>query len=269
MKDDYEYAEIIDNSDTDEEKINITTDIKPKKKRVIKPKNVLKKCYNEHDNVYEIGVDEVGRGPLFGRVYTAAVILPKDDTFDCSMVKDSKKFTSKKKILQAAQYIKDHALAWIVSFEDEKKIDEINILQATQLSMHSSILDIRKKFNNMQNEFGKKEMTDYSYSLLIDGNYFKPITYLNKITNKIETIPYVTIEGGDDKYASIAAASILAKVERDKYIEELCVGNPNLIEHYSIDSNKGYGAKKHIEGIKEHGITIWHRRSFGICKNYI
>ena len=81
MKHDYEYAEIIDNSDTDEEKINITTDIKPKKKRVIKPKNVLKKCYNEDDNVYEIGVDEVGRGPLFGRVYTAAVILPKDDTF--------------------------------------------------------------------------------------------------------------------------------------------------------------------------------------------
>jgi ribonuclease HII len=60
----------------------------------------------------------------------------------------------------------------------------------------------------------------------------------------------------------------LAKVERDKYIEDLCLNNPNLAEHYGIDSNKGYGAKRHIDGIKEHGITIWHRRSFGICKSF-
>jgi ribonuclease HII len=105
--------------------------------------------------------------------------------------------------------------------------------------------------------------------LLIDGNYFNPITFLNKKTNKIEAIPYITIEGGDNKYSSIAAASILAKVERDKYIEELCEQNPTLAEYYGIDSNKGYGAKKHLDGIKEHGISIWHRRSFGICKNYV
>jgi ribonuclease HII len=105
--------------------------------------------------------------------------------------------------------------------------------------------------------------------LLIDGNYFKPVTYLNKATNRIETIPHVTIEGGDNKYAAIAAASILAKVERDRYIEELCEQNPTLSEHYGIDSNKGYGAKRHLDGIKEHGITIWHRRSFGTCKNYV
>ena len=82
-------------------------------------------------------------------------------------------------------------------------------------------------------------------------------------------IPYLTVEGGDNKYASIAAASILAKVERDKYIEELCKENPELAEHYGIDSNKGYGAKRHIDGIKEHGITIWHRRTFAPCKNYV
>ena len=86
---------------------------------------------------------------------------------------------------------------------------------------------------------------------------------------QIESIPYITVEGGDNKYASIAAASILAKVERDKYIDDLCRENPELSEHYSIGSNKGYGAKKHIDGIKEHGITIWHRRSFAPCKNYI
>ena len=244
-----------------------TKKIKTVKTRV--PQQILKKCYNEDDTVYEIGVDEVGRGPMFGRVYTAAVILPKDDSFDCSMVKDSKKFSSKKKIEEASKYVKENALAWYISFEDEKKIDEINILQATQLSMHNSILEVKKYMNkNLKEQENKEENKDYKLSLLIDGNYFKPITYLNKKTNKIEAIPYVTVEGGDNKYASIAAASILAKVERDKYINELCEENPTLAEHYSIDSNKGYGAKKHLDGIKEHGITIWHRRSFGICKNF-
>jgi ribonuclease HII len=182
------------------------------------------------------------------------------------MVKDSKKFHSKKKIEEASQYVKDNALAWYISFEDEKKIDEINILQATQLSMHNSILEVRKQLNQKLNE---KEGKEYSYNLLIDGNYFNPVTYLDKKTNKIKSIPHVTVQGGDNKYASIAAASILAKVERDKYIHELCEQNPTLCEYYGIDSNKGYGAKKHMDGIKEHGITIWHRRSFGICKNYI
>jgi ribonuclease HII len=209
-------------------------------------------------------VDEVGRGPLFGRVYTAAVILPKDGSFDCSMVKDSKKFHSKKKIDEAADYVKKNALAWYISFEDEKKIDEINILQATQTSMHDSILEVIKQYNKKM----PADNSGMSYSLLIDGNYFKPITYLNKKTNRIEAIPHTTVEGGDNKYASIAAASILAKVERDKYITELCEQNPTLSEYYGIDSNKGYGAKRHLDGIKAHGITIWHRRSFGICKNY-
>jgi ribonuclease HII len=209
-------------------------------------------------------VDEVGRGPLFGRVYTAAVILPKDGSFDCSMVKDSKKFHSKKKIDEAADYVKKNALAWYISFEDEKTIDEINILQATQTSMHDSILEVIKQYNKKM----PADNSAMSYSLLIDGNYFKPITYLNKKTNRIEAIPHTTVEGGDNKYASIAAASILAKVERDRYITELCEQNPTLSEYYGIDSNKGYGAKRHLDGIKAHGITIWHRRSFGICKNY-
>ena len=261
MKTDYECATIIGDSDSSDEEYVLI----PKKKRITKPQVVLKKCHNEAENVYEIGVDEVGRGPMFGRVYTAAVILPKDDSFDCSMVKDSKKFHSKKKIEEAAQYVKDHALAWYISFEDEKKIDEINILQATQLSMHNSINEIRKAANLILKADGK----EYSYSLLIDGNYFNPITIVNKKTNKIEVIPYTTIEGGDNKYASIAAASILAKVERDKYIDDLCKQNPTLCEHYGIDSNKGYGSKRHMDGIKEHGITIWHRRTFGICKNYV
>jgi len=239
----------------------------PKKsKRVIKKQQLLQKCLHPENNIIEIGVDEAGRGPLFSRVYTAAVILPKDDSFDHSKVKDSKKFTSKKKIEEVAEYIKANALAWYVSFEDEKVIDEINILQATQKSMHTSILEVRKQY--IQKEKENILLKNNHFHLLIDGNYFNPITYINKTTNKLETIPFNTIEGGDNKYTSIAAASILAKVERDKYIEHLCILYPELSEKYGIDSNKGYGAKRHIEGIKEHGITIWHRKTFGICKNY-
>jgi ribonuclease HII len=229
----------------------------------------LLKYYNEDDNTFEIGVDEAGRGPLFGRVYTAAVILPKDDSFDFSKMKDSKKFHSKKTIEKVANYIKENALAWYVSYESEKVIDEINILQATQKSFTTSILEIRKNVKKDMSAKNKIEDVDFKFHVLVDGNYFNPIVYKNNITNKMTNLNHVCIEGGDNKYCSIAAASILAKVERDKYIEELCIENPELIEKYAIDSNKGYGAKKHIDGIIEHGITIWHRRTFGICKKYV
>jgi ribonuclease HII len=235
----------------------------PKKRKLQQP---LKHFYNEDKNIFEIGVDEAGRGPLFGRVYSAAVILPKDDSFDHNRIKDSKKFTSKKKIEEVANYIKANALAWYVSFEDEKVIDDINILQATQKSMHTCILEVKKQFTKKLEEENK---IDYKIHLLIDGNYFNPITILNKKTSKLETIPFDCIEGGDNKYTAIGAASILAKVERDKYIDELCILYPGLAEKYGIDSNKGYGAKKHIDGIKQHGITIWHRRTFGICKQFV
>lgn len=78
----------------------------------------------------------------------------------------------------------------------------------------------------------------------------------------------LTIEGGDNKYTSIAAASILAKVARDEYIQELCKENPELNEKYDIENNKGYGTKKHLDGIMKFGITEWHRKTFGICKQF-
>jgi ribonuclease HII len=227
---------------------------KPKKVRV--KQQPLNKYYSEDENIVEIGVDEVGRGPLFGRVYTAAVILPKDDSFDHSKMKDSKKFHSKQKILEAAEYIKQNAIAWSVGYESEITIDEINILQATQQAMHSAI---NKCIDQQQSKQVK---------LLVDGNYFKPIVKYNPVRKMLEQVDYVCVEGGDNKYTAIAAASIIAKVARDTYIEELCSANPELIEKYGIDSNKGYGAKKHMDGIKEHGITIWHRRSFGPCKDF-
>ena len=131
--------------------------------------------------------------------------------------------------------------------------------------MHNSIFEVIKKSDNILIKQKNEENIDYSYSLLIDGNYFNPVTSFNKTTNQIETIPHVTIEGGDNKYASIAAASILAKVERDNYIADLCKNNPELADHYGIDTNQGYGTKKHMDGIKQYGITIWHRKSFAPC----
>jgi ribonuclease HII len=277
-KNDWVSAVIIED---DEEEIKNTADVelenvkKVEKKKPIKKANIttkdclLQKFYNEDIETMEIGADEAGRGPMFGRVYSGAVILPKDDSFDHYKMKDSKKFTSKnpKKIREVAEYIKENAIAWAVEYEDESVIDQINILQATQSAMHKAIKNVLKQVSNnpdLNANFDYKNVL-----LLIDGNYFKPLTISNKNTNKLESIKYEMIEQGDNTYTSIAAASILAKVERDKYIEELCSENPELAEHYGIDSNKGYGSRKHMDGIKQHGITKWHRRTFGICKEYV
>jgi len=232
-----------------------------KKKRIATPP--LKPYYSD-DSTYEIGVDEVGRGPLFGRVYTASAILPKDDSFDHSQMKDSKKFHSKKKMTDVSEYIKANAISWSISYEDEKVVDDINILQATQQSMHKCIIETVKKMNGLHPTLSFTN----DIKLLVDGNYFKPCVIYNSSKKQLEQLPFVCIEGGDNKYSAIAAASILAKVARDEYIEELCDAHPYLVERYSLDSNKGYGAKKHLDGIKTHGITVWHRKTFGICKGY-
>ena len=217
----------------------------------------LQPYFSQDSSTYEIGVDEVGRGPLFGRVYTSAVVLPKDDTvFHHHLMKDSKRFHSKKKIEAVAEYIRANAIAFSVSYEEADVVDTINILQATQKSMHESI---KATLGQLPNQ---------NVQLLIDGNYFKPYSTFNKSRGMFEPVPHVCVVGGDNKYTAIAAASILAKVARDEYIAGLCLQNPELDERYGIASNKGYGAKRHLDGIKTHGITQWHRRSFGICKSY-
>jgi len=237
----------------------------PKQKAEPKQKPSLIKFYDENTSLFEISTDEVGRGPLFGRVYAAAVILPKDDSFQHFMMKDSKKFTSDKKIQEASDYIKNNAIAWSIHFEDEKTIDNINILQASQQAMHKCIREIMQKMTKKCEE--NDEMKP-QFKILVDGNYFNPVVLFNKQTQKLEPVDHICIQGGDNKYSSIAAASILAKVERDDYIKELCIQYPYLSERYSIHSNKGYGAKVHIDGIKQHGITEWHRKTFGICSTF-
>lgn len=211
----------------------------------------LQPFYN-YNNKYEIGIDEAGRGPMFGRVYAAAAILPCVDEFNHDLMKDSKKFTSKKKITECSNYIKENAVAFSVQYKDPDIIDKINIREATLMCMQNAITDILNKIN-----------TYNDVTLLVDGNDFKPYMYFD---TSYKNIPHVTIKGGDNLYTSIAAASILAKVARDEYINDICEKHPTLIEHYDIQSNKGYGTKKHIEGIKTHGITSMHRKSYGICK---
>ena len=255
-------------------------------KKATKEKIIPLPFYDESHTIIEIGVDEAGRGPMFGRVYAGAVVWSKNITQNSiqNLIKDSKLFSKSKKgrqeLNQAYQYIKDHSIAYAVAYEDEKVIDKINILQATQSAMCKAIKSVLgqisyNSLNSFEKDIGKqlkesitlqikpKEVA-FKYDnvlLLIDGNYFKPSMLLNPTS----CIPlrHVTIEGGDNKYMSIAAASILAKVERDKYICELCIMYPMLNERYDLDSNKGYGSKKHMEGINAFGITQWHRRTFG------
>jgi len=224
------------------------------------PPNILSTRYSDDPEITEIGIDEVGRGPLFGRVYVTGVILPKqgDSEFDHSMMKDSKKFTSHARLEAAYDHVIAHCIDHEVCYEDEDVIDSINILQATQKAMHACA----------QALIDRNGLEPAKTVLLIDGNYFKPHNRFDAETGKWMCYDHVCIKGGDNIYTCIAAASIVAKVERDRYIAELCHDNPDLDEKYSLASNKGYGAKKHLDGISAHGITKWHRKTFGICKGF-
>lgn len=200
------------------------------------------KLFHIDDRTLEMGVDEAGRGPLWGRVYAAAVIW--DPSVTSSLIKDSKKFKNHKDRLIAYDFVKEHCLSYGVGYAEPDEIDEVNILQATMNAMHRAI----------------KNCYVEPQHILVDGTHFR--MYEN---DEDEVIDYTTVTGGDDTYYSIAAASIIAKVERDLYIEQICDQDTNL-DLYDLRSNKGYGAKKHLEAIEHWGVTPYHRRSFGLCK---
>jgi ribonuclease HII len=217
------------------------------------------------ENDYEICIDEVGRGCLFGRTYIACVVLPKSKQFDGKNIKDSKKFSSKKKIKDVSDYIKENALLWHIEYVESNIIDEINILQAVMRGMHECIRNTLLKIKEMetkipQNGEHKKIMA------IVDGNYFNPYMTFDENKQHLIELPSITIEQGDAKYMGIAAASILAKVARDEYIIDLCKEYPVLSNYYGLEKNMGYGTKMHMEGIQKYGITKMHRRTFGICK---
>ena len=181
------------------------------------------------ENLIEAGVDEAGRGCLAGSVVAAAVILPKN--YQNEYLRDSKKL-NKKQRLALEEIIKKDALYYAISEVSPQKIDEINILQASFLAMHLAIEQLAVK-----PEF-----------LLIDGNRFKPFP----------KIKHQCVVKGDDKYLSIAAASVLAKTHRDRLMEHLAKDFPN----YLWQRNMGYPTKFHYQAIQDFGITDWHRRSF-------
>lgn len=235
----------------------------PRKTRVKKETPLLERFYTDNDELYEISMDEAGRGCMFGRVYIASVVLPKNpELFSGVNIKDSKKFSSKTKLREAAEYIKQNALVWHIEYADANEIDDKNILMCVMEGMHKCIRNSITKVNEVTNI----QHNTSKFMAIVDGNYFKPYCHFDSSTNDYQQIPYVTVEQGDGKYMAIAAASILAKTARDDYVLEMCEKYPILSEKYGLDKNVGYGTKAHMSGIKEHGITQWHRRSFGCCK---
>ncbi|WP_058307832.1 ribonuclease HII [Gracilibacillus massiliensis] len=179
------------------------------------------------DLTHIVGVDEVGRGPLAGPVVAAAVILPNN--FKLLGINDSKKLSKKKRELYS-QYITTHALDYSIGVVDAAEIDQINILQASKKAMYQAINGL--------------EQIDY---VLIDA------VKLEKLS-----VPSDAIIKGDQKSISIAAASIVAKVTRDKMMENIHEEYPS----YAFNKNSGYGTKDHLKAIEDNGLTSYHRRSF-------
>ena len=177
----------------------------------------------------EAGLDEAGRGCLAGPVVAAAVILPEH--YDLPGLNDSKKLSPAKREALRTE-IERQAMAWAVAMIDNRKIDEINIFRASYAAMHNAI----------------RKLPDPPAFLLVDGKFFIPY----------QNIPWQCIIKGDGKYASIAAASILAKTHRDEYMIRLHKKYPV----YHWDKNKGYPTKAHRQAIREYGITPYHRRTF-------
>lgn len=214
------------------------------------------------EDVYEIGIDECGRGPMFGRLYAAAVVLPYDsesdksesDSFAHHLMRDSKKIASRARRAEIAQYIRDACVSYSIQYVEHETIDRVNVLQANMQAMHACVRDV----------IGRPNRSCVDYTLLVDGNYFKPCSVV--VGEELVYVPYTTIEGGDNRYSAIAAASILAKDAHDTWIETMCDQYPALEERYGMRSHVGYGTRRHLDGIAEHGITQWHRRTFGLCK---
>ena len=189
-----------------------------------------------NDKGYELigGIDEAGRGPLFGPVVAACVVLPKGCLIEG--VNDSKKLSEKKREALFDE-IKEKAVAWGVGIVDNNTIDEINILEATRKAMHEAVSNLQVK-------------PDY---IFIDAE------------KHVDTcgIPYLPIIKGDALSINISCASIIAKVTRDRMIDELAKEYPQ----YGLEKHKGYGTKEHIDAIKKYGITPLHRKTF--CQKFV
>ncbi len=184
----------------------------------------------------EAGCDEAGRGCLAGPVFAAAVILPDD--FSNELLIDSKQLSEKQRAV-LRPLIEREALDWAVASVNNHEIDRINILNASILAMHRALDQLRLRPEH----------------IIVDGNRFK----------MYQDIPSLCIVKGDGKYMSIAAASVLAKTHRDEYMENLHERFPV----YNWKKNKGYPTKEHRQGIADHGITDFHRKSFTLLQQQL
>ena len=185
-----------------------------------------------NEDVLEAGCDEAGRGPLAGPVFAAAVILPAD--FHHPLLNDSKKMTAAHRD-KVREVIEREAVSWAVEAVSPAEIDELNILWASVTGMHRAVLRLDPK-----PEF-----------LLIDGNKFRPFDQYGRAD-------YRTVVKGDATFASIAAASVLAKTWRDEYMKKIASEYPM----YGWERNMGYPTPEHIAAIREYGYTPYHRMSF-------
>lgn len=190
------------------------------------------------------GIDEAGRGPLAGPVVVASVIMPKDSMIEG--INDSKKISEKKRELIYEQIIQE-AVAYGVGIIDQREIDRVNILNATKEGLTTCIKELEKDLKERQREFDKPEI------ILVDA--------LTKIDT--DGISYRSIIKGDAKSYSIAAASIIAKVTRDRIMRQW----DEVYPEYGFIKHKGYGTAAHITAIKEYGICPLHRKTF--VKNFI
>lgn len=200
--------------------------------------NKLIKFDNRYENRLIIGVDEAGRGPGAGGVFAGAVYFPeftKELKKELKFLDDSKKLSAKVRD-ELAEIIKSNSV-WAVSIGTVQEIEKINILQSSLLSMHRAAKDVLAQVDSPLNPY-----------LLVDGN---------KLVKNCDIEQEFVIKG-DSKSASIAAASVLAKVARDKYMIELAQKHPE----YDWENNKGYLTPKHLKAIDEFGITEHHRQSF-------
>ena len=196
-------------------------------------KSMSRQCVRLRQKM-EAGIDEVGRGCLSGPVFAASVILPEE--FKHPLIKDSKKLSYKKR-KEAFEVIKQNAISVGVAMIMPDEIDKVNILQATFMAMFGAI----------------DNMGEIPSKLMIDGDRFPG--YKN--------ISHECIIKGDSKVLSIAAASIIAKVTRDQYMEKLALEFPQ----YAWEKNYGYGTAEHMEAIEKYGLTKWHRKSF--CSRFL
>jgi ribonuclease HII len=202
-----------------------------------------------NDGCVEVGIDEAGRGPLWGRLYVGAVVMaPEDEAyFDGGVVlrqiTDSKKLTARRRAV-LRDYVQETAVAWSVTWAEPAEIDAVNVLQADLNAMHRALEDLTATQGMPVDR------------ILVDGDSWRPWYHDGA------EVPAICIVEGDAKVLSIAAASILAKEAHDEWVRETVAGEPLLAERYGMDSNMGYGTAAHMEGLRTWGAHALHRRSF-------